>query len=946
MKKRRLLSLLICLLMVLTMLPAATFVSSAASMTAVSVSSGSDLKNYLGSSGNYNITLTKDIDYNETGDYSYWCTISGTNAINLNGHVLLVSNDWVSSSTMFNIPSGAALTVYDTANSSNSTIKYNGYINDAGTVRTRDIFDVSGSLTVNGGKVEAGRSKSFYSAKYACTVYKQTMGTGVRVRNGGVLTVNGGTIFGRGANVRKSALVAQQGAKVYFNAGSVKAKGGANCFSIVSSSSVRVATGTFTCEKLDAIKCNGSITQGIGYGAVHLENATFAPNSSPHYTTNSLETSTNLTIYSSGKYTPLEVNSGNKITAESNDSLSIILSSSDPVVRTSAVPNGDPYGYQFKNVDTQTPGLSYSMQYSWAIWKDSSTPLAEIPFSSGKSSVNVMTDFPGFTPEKGVTYYLRASYREYLQDQHFQGNPQTVYLTVVDDLAAPTIKSQPPATIGMQVGGSGTISVSASGSNLSYQWYYSSDGGSHWTAVITGRQRVLSISGATADMNGRLYRCRVSNSAGTVRSNTCQVVINPTALSRIDLFDLDQPVMGEPLDFTAGSTTKGVTVSNVEWEILLGDKLTDNAPAAGMTVTVDCTVRLAAGYSFANPCNAYLNGVKQVSSGAPTNTEKQFSFSFRVAAPTGGAVIDTAYLDFEHGNEPAVGAKPEYLVIRKLEAYDDAYRRDVRYDDNNDTWFREDGSVMPFSETFEAGRSYTVQTTLTPNTAYGWKFTSASTAELNGEEMDVKLDGQNLIVRRTFSLADDSTAEPDPGTNPGTDPGTGFTDVTDPNDYFYEPVKWAVANGITEGISPSEFGPYFLCTRAQAVTFLWRANGKPEPTSSYNPFTDVTTEDYFYKPVLWAVEKGITNGVDAHSFGPSIHCSRGHIVTFLWRSKGQPEPTSMNNPFIDVSASDYYYKPVLWAVEAGVTNGTSPNTFSPNDYCTRGQIVTFLYRAK
>lgn len=170
-----------------------------------------------------------------------------------------------------------------------------------------------------------------------------------------------------------------------------------------------------------------------------------------------------------------------------------------------------------------------------------------------------------------------------------------------------------------------------------------------------------------------------------------------------------------------------------------------------------------------------------------------------------------------------------------------------------------------------------------------------------------------------------------------------FEDVFD-TEYFAYPVKWAVDKGITSGISDTEFGPFENCTRAQAVTFLWRAAGKPEPASSVNPFQDVSESDYYYKAVLWAVENGITNGVSADLFGPDQTCNRGQIVTFLYRSKGEPGLGGTVD-FTDVKDSDYYYGAVLWAVADGVTNGTSDTTFSPGNNCTRGQIVTFLYRA-
>jgi len=156
---------------------------------------------------------------------------------------------------------------------------------------------------------------------------------------------------------------------------------------------------------------------------------------------------------------------------------------------------------------------------------------------------------------------------------------------------------------------------------------------------------------------------------------------------------------------------------------------------------------------------------------------------------------------------------------------------------------------------------------------------------------------------------------------------------------------WAVGKNITNGMSATSFAPNANCTRGQIVTFLWRACGSPEPTSTKNNFKDVKAGEYYYNAVLWAVEKGITTGLSATSFGPNATCTRGQVATFLWRSQGEPEPTSTNNPFSDVKTSDYYFKAVLWAVENEVTQGMGGGKFAPNASCTRGQIVTFLYRA-
>ena len=174
-------------------------------------------------------------------------------------------------------------------------------------------------------------------------------------------------------------------------------------------------------------------------------------------------------------------------------------------------------------------------------------------------------------------------------------------------------------------------------------------------------------------------------------------------------------------------------------------------------------------------------------------------------------------------------------------------------------------------------------------------------------------------------------------------PQTGvFVDVAT-GSYYEDAVDWAVENGITKGTDDTHFSPDGICTRAQAVTFLWRAAGSPEPETRTMPFTDIPVGSYYYDAVLWAVENGITKGTSDTTFSPNMTCTRAQIVAFLWRSEKSPAAGTAN-PFADVKSTAYYADAVLWAVKENITKGTTNTTFSPNADCTRAQIVTFLYR--
>ena len=187
------------------------------------------------------------------------------------------------------------------------------------------------------------------------------------------------------------------------------------------------------------------------------------------------------------------------------------------------------------------------------------------------------------------------------------------------------------------------------------------------------------------------------------------------------------------------------------------------------------------------------------------------------------------------------------------------------------------------------------------------------------------------------------SSNPSSGTSKDDKVEIDFVDVKD-SAYYAMAVQWAVENGITSGTSATTFSPDQVCTRAQIVTFLWRAAGSPAPVSGQMPFEDVRADAYYYKAVQWAVENGITSGTSADAFSPDRVCTRAQIAAFLWRAQNASKAENEEMVFTDVSVSAYYYNAVLWAVENGITNGTSATTFSPDQACTRAQCVTFLWK--
>ena len=242
------------------------------------------------------------------------------------------------------------------------------------------------------------------------------------------------------------------------------------------------------------------------------------------------------------------------------------------------------------------------------------------------------------------------------------------------------------------------------------------------------------------------------------------------------------------------------------------------------------------------------------------------------------------------------------------------------------------GSISPSgSVSVREGRDQTF--TITPDKSY-----AVSNVKIDGKSIGAVKSYTFENVRRTHTIeVIFMKANGNPQTGVFVDVATGS--------YYEDAVDWAVENGITKGTDDTHFSPDGICTRAQAVTFLWRAAGSPKPETRTMPFTDIPAGSYYYDAVLWTVENGITKGTSDTTFSPNMTCTRAQIVAFLWRSEKSPAAGTAN-PFADVKSTAYYADAVLWAVKEDITKGTTSTAFSPNTDCTRAQIVTFLWRCK
>ena len=285
---------------------------------------------------------------------------------------------------------------------------------------------------------------------------------------------------------------------------------------------------------------------------------------------------------------------------------------------------------------------------------------------------------------------------------------------------------------------------------------------------------------------------------------------------------------------------------------------------------------------------------------------------------------------------PEIGKAPSYsptIVTDPSDAASNKSEMNVYWykcDTNSDNIG--DWTEMTSSEKFEGACYYAIEICYELTPECGYAFTSSTTGTINGEAADTRF--SDVYSGDWFAYLSYTWYVKGDGT---------YSDVP-AGAYYYEPVKWATLNEITTGTSRTTFSPSVACTRAQVVTFLWRAAGKPEPSLDTSTFTDVDKNSYYYKAVLWAVENGITTGYNSTTFGPNDSCTRCQVVTFLYRDAGQPSVSGITNPFTDIGSSEYYTNAVLWAYKNGITTGTTATTFSPNNTCLREHVVTFLYR--
>ena len=376
-----------------------------------------------------------------------------------------------------------------------------------------------------------------------------------------------------------------------------------------------------------------------------------------------------------------------------------------------------------------------------------------------------------------------------------------------------------------------------------------------------------------------------------------------------------------PLTVTESASSDEPTYNQV---ILPGDsgegavRADHTSAEAGQVVTI-----------AVSPAYGYIVGFVTVRDAGgsliPVTNNGDGTYSF--VMPDGGVTVDVRFIE-DWEDEPHIPPIPIVPSAPETPASGTAYPV-VLSEPSAGSAVTSDRAVA------EPGQTVTV----TPVPGEGYRTGTVTVRDPNGGEIPVtdNGDGTYSFVMPDGAVAVDVTF----GEKLPAQPANVFTDVPD-GTWYSEAVAWAVAEGITNGTDATHFTPDAPCTRAQTVTFLWRAAGKPEPSGTVMPFVDVVSGSYYEKAVLWAVEQGITKGVDETHFAPDATVTRAQTVTFLYRfAKASAEAKKI---FADVSLDDWFAEAVTWAWENDITKGTSETLFSPDASCVRAQIVTFLYR--
>ncbi len=426
-------------------------------------------------------------------------------------------------------------------------------------------------------------------------------------------------------------------------------------------------------------------------------------------------------------------------------------------------------------------------------------------------------------------------------------------------------------------------------------------------------------------------------------------VFAATKIAAVTITGLDEPVLNGTPDYTievSSTPANAIAASRVDWYIYnmetedIDELSADHSFAVGDVVYAFVQLQANDGYTFGDAETYYTGAVnmENYDTDYPAQVLDTYLLGvfttdfYIVTEATGEQITEISVSDLD---APVVGEKPDFEATVTTQPADAIAASEVLwaiYDEATDG-----ALILGAEHVFAEGEMVAALLYVEPKEGYSFgtpleTYTGTVLTPYSEEKVlyEVEADGSMYIYIGEWTLA--------------AEPVGGFVDVPE-GEWYTDAVRWAVENGVTTGVDETHFAPDEGCTRAQAVTFLWRAAGKPEPTATECAFEDLDVTQYYYKAVLWAVENGITNGTDATHFEPDEVCTRAHIVTFLYRALKGTVGEAASHPFEDVPAGEWYTDAVLWAAENGVTTGTDATHFEPESTCIRSQIVTFIYRA-
>ena len=989
---KRFLSIILILTMLVTMFPLYVFAADGDGGY-VEVDTPEEFVEILESDGDKNIIVTKDIVFTTRIVYTssdenniglYWITLgNGKKTLNLNGKKVELNAETGVETTMIRVPEGAELIIRDTSGDNSGTLFCYGkmeptyseamglgmpeYFN--GDVKYRNVLEIDGGMvTVDGGTLEAGRSKKMWvmdakdiyslkhlveyalqygvvglaiGSRYDGYVWQQVNGDCITV-NDGTLMINDGVFLGRGfakfesyavegkfdveLDFERAAALRLLGGNTIINGGTFHGKGNADVFNIEKEAGITIKNANLKTNHLRILlaPCTNLDMYGtynpwvIGYHEKY--GYQYHPASDPGTTgliADMLDPARH-TVESKGEIIPASEWTtrslgsgwiGNDYSVEDTADFVIThhLSNSDRRNNT----RGD---------DTAKVIDSAAILGTLAL----GVPLDSRTLELSASNVKAMH----------VDWYHNGEAAE--DDAVVTVGTYQAKITLTSENGYKFTDDTDFAIMGKSVKEK-YIEISTNGKRA-FIWSdkYDFECGHHLnddTSIHYDEKRHY----LQCTFCGEIYSEEEHN---IIKPQTdgdyiryycynCDYYVEKAddGTIKIDAVDLRvaEPVVGEKPDYyLAISTGEGVSATDVnddatengiKWT--LGgtgrDVKKDDLFASSMWYKAIIKLRIDDGYSLSKDVNDKYSAFVYV------NTEE-------AKYEVDGNIL-TVYYEYNtpevkvtnigvYGIDwPEAGNKPDCTVESEMPGY-----YGLKEDSGSVTWY-EDGEYMDKNDEFEVGKRYSIELYVDA-VRIGWddvaKFNEQVYATVNGvtvrDENVERLNDATVKIKFNFPMVEEYAK---------------FSDV-DNSKYYYDAVNWAFENGITMGTSETTFGPEEPCTRGQVVTFLWRAAGSPEPSNKNNPFKDVKENDYFYKPVLWAVENGITAGTSSAEFSPKQNCSSAHIITFLYRAAG-------------IGSDGWYTDAREWAEREGLLNGTGLQV-APDEMCSRGSVVTFLFR--